>query len=175
VGTDPESNREPADGRLTVVVGVLGKAHALKGEVEFLTGSDDAAYLVGRTFVTPVGTLTAAGVRRHGDRWLVRFDEVSDRTGAEGLRGVELEIPAQDRRSLPADEWWPEDLVGLTVEDFGGDVRGTVVEVVTGGAQDRLVVDGPVGRFEVPFVAALVPEVDVPGGRVVVDVPDGLI
>ena len=172
-GESPTTS-EPADGRLTVVVGVVGKAHALKGEVELLTGSDDPSYLVGRAFPTDRGVLTVEAIRRHHEKVLVRFADVVDRDAAEALRGVELVIPAEERRGLPEGAWWPEDLVGLAVVDVDGTTIGTVVDVVTGGPQDRLVVDAADGRFELPFVAALVPEVSVDAGRVVVDLPDGL-
>jgi 16S rRNA processing protein RimM len=173
---DPDTSpvREPAEGRLTVVVGVLGKAHALKGEVELLTGSDEPDQLVGRSFETPAGDLTVAGVRRQGAKLVIRFAEVADRTAAEGLRGIELRIPEDERRHLDDGEWWPDDLVGLSVVSVDGESIGTVADVVTGGPQDRLVVDAPDGRFEVPFVEALVPEVSVADGRVVVDLPEGL-
>jgi len=159
-----------------VVVGTIGRAHGLKGEVEVVTGSDEPLRL-GPPSVYPHpdgGVLTARAVRRHHQRVLLAFDEVTDRTGAEALKGLELRIPGTERRRLPTDEWWPEDLVGLTVVDPGGIEVGVVVDVVVGGPQDRLVVETPAGRREVPFVAALVPEVDVLGGVVVVEAPDGL-
>ena len=73
------------------------------------------------------------------------------------------------------DEFYDHQLVGLRVEDQQGATLGSVTEVVH-GAQDLLVVtrtDG--GHVMVPFVGALVPEVDVAGGRLVVDLPDGLL
>lgn len=158
-------------------MGVLGKAHALRGEVELVTGSDEPE-LLGPPAVYPGpdgSTLTAASLRRHGDRWLIGFEEVPDRTAAEALRGFELRIPAVARRALPDDEWWPEDLLGLAVVGIDGAPVGTVADLVLGEAQDRLVVDGPSGRFEIPFVTALVPQVDVPAGRVVVDLPTDLV
>ncbi|MEX1288229.1 MAG: ribosome maturation factor RimM [Acidimicrobiia bacterium] len=174
-GTDT-GRQAPAEGHDTVVVGILGKAHALRGEVELVTGSDEPERLgPPAVFPGPGGsTLTAAGLRRHGDRWMISFEEVADRTAAERLRGFELRIPAGARRELPADEWWPEDLVGLAVVDVDGTSLGMVADLVLGAAQDRLVVDGPSGRFEVPFVTALVPEVDIAAGRVVVDLPPNL-
>lgn len=174
-GTRDETDGETDDE--TVVVGLLGKAHALRGEVELVTGSDEPERLgPPAVYPGPDGSaLTAAGLRRHGDRWLISFEEVADRTAAEGLRGFELRIPAEARRALPADEWWPDDLVGLAVVDVDGASLGSVADLVLGEAQDRLVVDGPSGRFEVPFVAALVVEVDIPAGRVVIDPPAGLV
>jgi 16S rRNA processing protein RimM len=105
-------------------------------------------------------------------RFLVRFSGVHDRTAAEALRGAALEIPVDMRRALGSDEFWPEDLIGMAVFDDGGTERGTVVDVVEGTAQWRLVVAGAGGRVEVPFVVALVPVVDVDSGVIrIADVP----
>ncbi len=163
-----------------VVVGTVGRAHGLRGEVEVWGLSDDtldAGVLdSGRTFSRPDGSeLTVRSTRRHHQKLLVGFDEVPDRSVAEALRGTELKIPSHQRRTLGADEYWPEDLVGLPVFDTTGGELGVVIDLVVGGAQDRLVVDTPAGTREVPFVAAIVPVVDTTGGRIVVDPPEGLL
>jgi 16S rRNA processing protein RimM len=118
--------------------------------------------------------LTVMGVRRHHGKLIVRFAGVDDRTAAEALRNTVLTIEAAARRPLADDEFWPEDLVGLEVVRPDGSPLGRVRRVVLGAAQDRLVVDTGAVDVEVPFVAALVPEVDVARGRVVVDPPHGL-
>jgi 16S rRNA processing protein RimM len=92
---------------------------------------------------------------------------------AEAIRGND--VIATERRELGENEYWPEDLVGLEVRDTDGSHVGQVATLITGGAQDRLVIDAADGRFEVPFVAALVPEVDVAGGVVVIATIEGLI
>ena len=110
-----------------------------------------------------------------GDTLLVRFEGIDDRTAAEELKGTRLYIGADERRSLEEDEFWPDDLIGLTVLDHQDRVVGTVVGVIEGAAQFRLEIDGEPGRFEVPFVAELVPDVDVAAQTVrLADVP-GLI
>jgi 16S rRNA processing protein RimM len=108
----------------------------------------------------------------------VAFEEVPDRTGAESLRGTRLVVDAAD--VLPDDDeddvFTEEQLRGLTVVDPAGAVLGEVGGLELGAAQDRLVILLPDGReAQVPFVAALVPEVDLEGGRVVVDAPPGLL
>jgi 16S rRNA processing protein RimM len=82
---------------------------------------------------------------------------------------------AVERRGLGENEYWPEDLVGLDARDPEGNDLGKISSLVTGGAQDRLVIVGEGTRFEVPFVTELVPEVDVSGGYVVVNRIEGLI
>lgn len=160
-----------------IVVGTIGKAHALRGEVEVLTGSDEPdRFAPPAVFTTPDGTtLTARSFRRHHGKVILGFEEVTDRTAAEALRGTDLLIADEERRGLGADEWWPEDLEGLVVRTVDGAEVGTVSRVVIGGPQDRLVVATGTGDREIPFVAALVPTVDLDAGVVVVDPPADLL
>jgi 16S rRNA processing protein RimM len=123
----------------------------------------------GETLEVASASISEAGVV------LVRFDGVSDRTAAEALRGVSLWIEEADRRALGPDEYWPDDLVGYAVVSTAGVLLGTVTGLVEGAAQDRLVVATPAGVTEVPFVTALVPEVDPIARTVVVDDIEGLI
>jgi len=168
-----------ADEPNRIRVGYVRRAHGLRGDVILRPQSDDPdRFVVGADFITdedPARTLTIAEIREHKEGILLRFKEVRDRNGADAMRGVTLQIAAVDRRDLDEDEFWPEDLVGLTAVDTDGTELGAVAEVITGAAQDRLVItttDG--GRIEVPFVAALVPEVNVEEGRAVLDPPPGL-
>ncbi len=121
------------------------------------------------------GTVRLAGARCQRGRWFLRFEEVRDRDAAETLRDVLL---LADLAAEPAedDAWYVDDLAGCEVVDVVGRPLGAVTAVETGPAQDRLVVrpvdGGP--PVLVPFVTALVPEVDVEGRRVVVDPPGGL-
>ena len=104
---------------------------------------------------------------------MLRFEDVTTREDAEDLRDVELLVDAS--ADEPEDDAWPvADLVGLAAETPDGRALGRVVELQSGAAQDLLVVDTGRERVLVPFVAALVPVVDVAGGRVVVDPPGGL-
>ncbi len=96
------------------------------------------------------------------------FEEVTDRGTAESIRNLFVFVEA--RRELGDEEFWPEDLIGLQVRPDGG----TVVDVAFGTAQDRLVIEREGVRFEVPFVEALVPLVDVEAGYVEVAEIDGL-
>lgn len=119
--------------------------------------------------------MTVAEVRSHADGVLLRFEQVSNRNAADAMRGVTLTIGADQRRELESDEYWPEDLEGLDVTDGAGAPLGTIASVITGGAQDRLVVATPDGKtVEVPFVAAIVTNVDIQSGQIRMDPPPGL-
>jgi 16S rRNA processing protein RimM len=117
------------------------------------------------------------GTRRHQSRLLVTFDGVTDRTAAEALRGLLLvaEIDAEERPEDP-EEFYDHQLVGLEARTVGAVPVGTVTEVVHGPGQDLLSLRATDGReVLVPFVAALVPEVDVAAGYVVVVDQPGLL
>lgn len=147
--------------------------------VEVRTDDPDVRFAPGavlRTEPAHVGPLTVAATRWHAGRLVVSFTGIEDRTAAERLRGVVLvvEVPARQRPADP-DEYYDHQLIGLTVQDADGTVLGTVTEVVHLPGQDLLAVHGPDdAELLVPFVAALVPWVDLDQRRVVVDLPPGL-
>jgi len=102
----------------------------------------------------------------------VRFAKVTDRSGAEALRGTELSIETEEWES-DDEEWYDHEIVGLPARTPAGDDLGVVSDVEHGAAQDLLVVRTPDGReVRVPFVTALVPGVSREG--VTIDAPDGL-
>lgn len=167
------------DQNARIPIGYVRRAHGLRGDVLVRSLSDDPArFAVGAQFLTdedPARLLTVVEVRPHADGVLVRFEQVWQRNAAEAMRGVTLTIGADERRQLGDDEFWPEDLAGLTAMDGAGVELGTVTAVIEGAAQDRLVVTTPDGVLvEVPFVAAIVGDVDVDSGVVRMDPPPGL-
>ncbi|WP_407318319.1 ribosome maturation factor RimM [Isoptericola halotolerans] len=164
---------------MELVVARIGKAHGLRGEVALDVRTDvpEERFTVGaelRTVPADAGPLTVTATRVHQGRWLVAFAESPDRTTAEGLRGVELVVEAGD--SQDEDAWYPHELAGLRAELADGTVVGEVVGLEHLPAHDVLVLRETGGeRTLVPFVHAIVPEVDVPGGRVRLSPPGGLL
>lgn len=163
-----------------VRVGWIGRAHGIEGEVTLIPDTDyPLRFEPGARFrveTDPPRDVELVATRRHQGRLLARFSGVEDRTEVEALRGAALTIGREERRALEDDEYWPESLVGLEVRDRGGERVGSVASVDVGDAQDRLVivtVDG--NRATIPFVRALVPEVRVAEGYVVVEMVDGLL
>lgn len=160
------------------VVATIGKAHGLRGEVALIVRTDvpDERFIAGAAFTTDpasAGPLTIASVRRAAGRWLVAFEGRADRTAAEDLRGVELVIDAPT--SDEAEAWYESELIGLAAVTPAGVELGEVVGLEYYPAQDVLVVREPAGeRVLVPFVTAIVTEVDIPGGRVIIDPPVGM-
>ncbi len=173
---------------MSTVVARIGKPHGLRGEVTVRLHTDEPErrLAVGSVLATEAvpgsgvpRELTIRSTRVHRGIWLVGFDEVPDRTGAEGLRGTHLVVDDVDPAPVQdddADVFTEAELTGLTVLDPAGAVVGEVAGLELGAAQDRLVVRLGDGReVLVPFVEAIVPTVDVAAGRVVVDAPPGLL
>ena len=169
------------------LVARIGKPHGLRGEVTVRAHTDDPErrFVPGGVFATeaPAGSgvprsLTLATARLHRETWLLGFEGIPDRTGAEGLRGTTLHVSETDVEDVELDEdsWYEEDLVGLVAYDPAGERIGEVSALVNGAAQDLLVIRMPDGAEAlVPFVAAIVTEVRPDAGRVVVDAPPGLL
>ena len=169
-----------------VVVARIGKPHGLRGEVTVQLHTDDpeTRFAVGATLATQAiagsgvpRTLTVRSTRVHQGTWLLGFEQIQDRTGAESLRGSRLVFDAADLAPSDDDDgWYEEELRGLTVLTRDGTRLGEVTRLELGAAQDLLVVAlDRGGDAYLPFVEAIVPEVDVAGGRVVVDPPEGLL
>jgi 16S rRNA processing protein RimM len=177
---------------MRIVVGRIGRPHGIRGEVVIGVRTDepDLRFAVGATLdvrSTPDagpddGTgrdrLTVASARWHSGQLLVAFAGITDRTAAAELTGSWLSV---DSSQLPdtgdPDEFRDYELIGLSVRTCAGDPVGVVTDVLHYG-QDLLVVrrqGEPAGEALVPFVKAIVPEVDIPAGVVVIDPPPGLL
>ncbi len=104
-----------------------------------------------------------------------RLGGITTREQAEALRGARLYADREKLPDLPDDEFYHNDLIGLTVLDTGGTVIGRVSSVQNHGAGDLLELQRPgKGNALLPFTKAMVPTVDLAGGRVIADPPEGL-
>lgn len=173
-GVDPDS---------LVAVGILRRSHGVRGEVsvELLTDSVsrfdelDRVFLVDPSRKNVVESAVRA-VRPHQDRALVRLDGIDSPEEVGRFREWTIEIPQVEARELEENEFFLHDLVGLRVVDTDGRTLGRVVDALEGVAQVLLCIETPEGHtFEVPFVDALCPDVDLESGRLTVDLPAGLI
>ncbi|HUQ56279.1 ribosome maturation factor RimM [Lentzea sp.] len=168
---------------MDVVVGRVAKAHGITGElaIDVRTDSPELRFALGQKIQARLrdGTsrsLTVSAARPHAGRLLVRFEEVVTRDVAESLRGTLLlgstdDLPPND----DPDEFYDHELEGLTAELIDGTKIGTVKEIVHGLGGELLVVIRDSGEALIPFVREIVPTVDVRGGRVVIDPPEGLL
>lgn len=189
---------------MQLVVGRVGRPHGIRGEltVQVHTDDPDLRFAAGSVLATEPaarGPLTISSSRWHSGRLLVTFAGYTDRSQAEELRGTLLVVDSAEVGPSPdPEEFHDYELIGLAVQTVAGDPVGVVADVLHQG-QDLLVIDpadggGPApaataglapaatagpdtadGRILVPFVAAIVPEVDVAAGRLVIDPPPGLL
>ena len=167
---------------MSLVLARIGKPHGLRGEVTVRLHTDEpeTRFPVGAVIETEADpgsgvpkALTIASTRVHNGVWLLSFEEIPDRTGAEGLRGTRLVSDEAAPATDDEDAFYEDDLVGLEARDPRGAVVGTVTGLEIGAAQDRLVLtltDGVTAY--VPFVRHMVPVVA--EDHVVVDPPAGL-
>lgn len=106
-----------------------------------------------------------------------RIAEVATKEDADALRGVTLWAERDQLPSLPDDEFYHTDLMGLAVYDTGGVLLGTVKTVQNHGADDLLELQlaGTSATTFLPFTKAAVPTVDLTAGRIVADPPLGIL
>ncbi|AXI79620.1 ribosome maturation factor RimM [Peterkaempfera bronchialis] len=167
---------------MQLVVGRIGRAHGIRGDVtvEVRTDEPELRLAPGAVLLTDppsAGPLTVESGRVHSGRLLLRFAGVGDRNAAEALRNTVL-IAEVDPAELPddPDEYYDHQLVGLDVVLRDGTRVGEVSEVVHLPYQDLLSVTTGDGReVLVPFVERIVPEIDLEEQRAVIDPPPGLI
>lgn len=167
---------------MQLVVGRIAKAHGIYGEVsvDVRTDDPDHRFAIGALVDTDPserGPLQIDGTRWHSGQLLVKFVGVTDRTAAEALRSTMLVVDsATSAPPEDAEEFWDHDLIGLSASLLDGTALGEVSDVLHPPGPDLLVIAGADGLERlVPFVAAIVPTVDLDAGVVVVDPPEGLL
>ena len=188
---------------MLLVVGQIGKPHGIRGEVTVAVRTDEPEerFVAGSAFTTEVprdrrvstGPATATpapgvpyqvparlvveSVRWHQGRGIVQFEGVHDRNVAEALRGVLLQVDSAELTPPDdPDEFHDHQLIGLRVESLDGAALGTVDRIDHAPASDLIVLKKAAGGTAlIPFVSQIVPTVDLGGGRILVDLPEGLL
>lgn len=175
---------DPATQPHRVRVGRLTKPHGLKGAIklELFTDSPELRFKPGSVFELQVPaespwfgkTITIRELKWFNGHPVGFFDEVSDRTAAESIVKAILWIDSsQAEAQTEPDAWYSHQLIGLDVRREGVSL-GSVAQVQHFPAQDLLVVKTSAGDVLVPFVTAIVPEVNIEDGYIVVTPPTGL-
>ncbi|MEZ5798752.1 MAG: ribosome maturation factor RimM [Paracoccaceae bacterium] len=162
-----------------ICVGAIAGAFGVTGEVRLKSfcaeATDIAAYGPlhtadgSRSFTVRLTRPVAGGLG-------ARLSGVTTKEQADALRGTELYADRARLPALPDDEFYHADLIGLAVRDTGGAQIGTVIAVHNHGAGDILEirVNGRKSAVLLPFTLATVPTVDIAGGRLIADLPEGL-
>ena len=159
-----------------VILGVVGAAHGVKGEVRVKSSTAEPADIAryGPLLLVDGRKLVVKNVRPGGEVVIVKFEGVNDRNAAEALKFQTLAVP---REKLPLigdeDDFYHADLIGLRCETADGVAVGVVTAVHDFGAGDILDIKVP-GKppMTLGFTKANVPVVDIAGGRLVIVLPD---
>lgn len=159
-----------------LLLGRFGAPHGVRGEIRLQSFTSDPLAIAtydGLTDKSGSRHFRLRAVRPQGKDMLVaQVEGVDDRAGAEALSRVELYIPREALSPPAEEEFYIADLIGLRAETAEGEVMGVVVAVRNFGAGDILEIRPPHGEtILLPFTKAVVPIVDVAGGRVVVEPP----
>ncbi|MFJ9040127.1 ribosome maturation factor RimM [Streptomyces sp. NPDC102406] len=167
---------------MQLVVGRIGRAHGIKGEVTIEVRTDEPELRLGpgavlATDPASTGPLTIESGRVHSGRLLLRFEGVRDRTQAEALRNTLL-IAEVDPEELPEDpeEFYDHQLMDLDVVTADGTEVGRITEISHLPSQDLFIVERPDGsEVMIPFVEEIVTEIDLEEQKAVITPPPGLI
>lgn len=185
----PAGTDRDAETGQSVLLGVVVGAHGIRGQLRIRSFTGEPAAIfgygallgkrrdgeAGRSLtLRPVGT--AKGGKPKGDVVMATLDGVADRTAAEALKGLRLYIGRDALPALEEDEFYHADLIGLAVDQVAGGRLGTVKALHDFGAGDVLEVTREEGgSVFLPFTRAVVPVVDIAGGRLVADPPAELL
>lgn len=163
-----------------ICVGVIAGAYGVRGELRV------KSYCAVPEDIENYGPLLSedgnrqfalALIRPIKNGFAARLPEVATKEEADALRGVTLFAARDQLPSLPDDEFYHADLIGLSIYDTGGVLLGRVKTVQNHGADDllELQLDGASATTFLPFTKAAVPTVDLAAGRIVADPPDGIL
>jgi 16S rRNA processing protein RimM len=163
-----------------VCVGVIVGAFGVRGEVRlksFCAVPEDFATYSPLLSEDGQQSFAIALIGSVKNGFTARLDGVGTKEQADALNGTRLFTPRDQLPSLPDDEYYYTDLIGLEVLDTGGISLGQVKTVVNHGAGDLLEIHGPGLKASVllPFTLAVVPTVDLTAGRIIVDPPEGAL
>ncbi len=158
-------------------VGRINAAWGIKGHVKVTPyGSNPERFRKGATLFIKGEPRRILDVATPKGFPCVLFEGYEDRTAAESLAGVELEVEAEELPALPEGEYYVSDLVGLEVVTIDGESVGTLSEVLRTGANDVYLVRRPDGRESlIPAIADVVQRVDLEAKRVEIDPLPGLL
>ena len=162
-----------------ICVGALGGSYGVKGEVRlksFTAEPSDIADYSPLTSEDGTAAYRLTLTRPIKSGFAARLEGIRTKEEADALKGVQLYAHRDQLPSLPDDEYYYTDLIGLEVVDTGGAALGHVKSVMNHGAGDLLEIHGPGLKTTVllPFTRAAVPTVDLTAARIIADPPEGL-
>lgn len=178
-----EGRGRPSEPRFLVIGSIVG-SHGVRGElkVQILTEDPQRFGLLKQVYLgledqepEPVPLLS---YRLHKGRALLRLSNVNDRSTADTLRGYLIQVPREEALALEEGEFYEHQIIGLEVWTAGGESLGEVLEILYTGANEVYVVrSAKPGAREllIPAVVDVIQEIDLAGGRMIVELPEGLL
>jgi 16S rRNA processing protein RimM len=158
-----------------ICVARIGAAHGVRGAVKLWTfTADPLAVQHYGPLMTKDGArrFELAHVRAAKDHLVATLKGVSTREDAERLNGIELYVARENLPEPDDDEYYHADLIGLAAVTTSGDPIGRVIAIHDFGAGTIIEIAPPQGAtMLLPFTNAVVPTVDLAGGRVVIELP----
>jgi len=114
------------------------------------------------------------GSRQRRSQVLLKLAGVDSVEQAATLQGELLEVPQEELTALGEGRYYRFQLLGMAAYDAAGEALGTVVDILSTGANDVYVVRGPRGELLLPAIEEVIKEVDAEGGRMVVELMEGM-
>jgi len=149
--------------------------HGLRGELKVEPLTDyPQRFERGAALWAGERTYTILGARMHQKALLLELEGIDTVEAAEAMRGLMLEVPEGELAPLPEGAYYRFQIVGMDVVDTGGRSLGRVAEVLDTGANDVYIVRGDEGELLIPAIDAVIKEVDVARGRMVVELLPGM-
>ncbi|CCO08477.1 ribosome maturation factor RimM [Desulforamulus hydrothermalis] len=164
-----------------ITVGEIVNTQGHRGEVRVLPATDfPERFAVNKKLILFLNNqrscLTIEKVWQHKQFIILKFAEITDMTAAEKLKGGLLQVTPEELMPLPEDRYYIFQIIGLKVIDKEVGELGQVVQVLQTGANDVYVVKPPQGKeILIPAIKSVVKKIDVSGGRMEVELPEGLI
>ena len=159
----------------TVVVGVITGAWGFRGEVRVRPMTDNPRrFARGDRLLAAGRFLHVAGRRWHRGMALLKLRGIETREDAERFAGVELQVPVDAAPPLPDDSYYHFQILDMEVWTAAGEFLGVVRDILETGSNDVYVVRRGETEVLVPAIGDVVRQVDVDGGRITVELPDGL-
>lgn len=163
-----------------IIVGTIAGSYGVRGELRiksFCAVPEDIETYSPLTDATGTRSFALALIHPIKNGFSARIADVATKEEADALRGIELFARRDQMPSLPDDEFYHADLMGLDVYDTGGTLLGRVKTVQNHGADDllELQLSGSSATTFLPFTKSAVPTVDLAARRIVADPPEGIL
>lgn len=157
-------------------MGRILRPRGVQGEmrVESLSDAPNRFHARARLFVRGAPYVIRRS-RVHKGALLLTLEGIDTREAAEALRGAELEVPESEVPTLPQDVYYHFQVMGLAVVTTTGEELGKVTRIFNTGGSDVYAVQGPRGELLIPAIGDVVKEVDLAGGRLIVEPIPGLL